>query len=461
MAFMIRSSKFRHVYGSPFKKEECYDSIRTTRNAWDSNFCSVNPTFFAVVLESGGGGAFMVSPLTNYGKFDVHYPTICGHKGNVLDIAFNPFNDYLIASASEDCTVKIWQIPEGGFKDHVREPALTLNGHGRKVGQVVWHPTANNILYSSSADLTIRAWNVETGEQVLMIEGHGDTIYDMTFSYDGSKLATTCKDKKIRVFDAHTGELIHEALGHQGTKPSRCVWLGKMNRIFSTGFSRMSERQYSIWDADNLEAPLKTEILDTSSGVLMPFFDPDVNMVYIGGKGDGNIRYYEVVDDKPYIYFLSEYKSSTPQRGFGWMPKRGCDVTQCEVARFYKLYSTGLIEPIRMVVPRKSDMFQEDIFPDCASYEPALTAEEWLSGKSAEPKLMSLKDGFKPSGKPVFVAPVIKETKADPTDNPQTDKEYREAFHILKSEVEKLKNETAQKDVQIRQLQQELKSLKA
>ena len=208
MAFMVRSSKFRHVYGSALKRDESYDQIRITRNAWDSNFCSVNPSFFAVVLESGGGGSFMVAPLTSTGKFDVHYPTICGHKGNVLDIAFNPFNDYLIASGSEDSTVKVWQIPEGGLKDDMREPAVTLNGHGRKVGQVMWHPTANNILFSSSADLTIRVWNVETGEQIHMIEGHGDTIYDMSFSYDGSKMATTCKDKKLRVFDTHTGEML-------------------------------------------------------------------------------------------------------------------------------------------------------------------------------------------------------------------------------------------------------------
>ena len=147
--------------------------------------------------------------------------------------------------------------------------------------------------------------------------------------------------------------LLQEAPGHQGTKPSRVCWLGKMNRLFTTGFSRMSERQYSVWDADNLEKPLKSETIDTSSGVLMPFFDPDVNVVFIGGKGDGNIKYYEVVEDKPYTYFLNEYKSSSPQRGFGWMPKRGCDVGQCEIARFYKLHSTGLIEPIRMIVPRK------------------------------------------------------------------------------------------------------------
>lgn len=38
----------------------------------------------------------------------------------------------------------------------------------------------------------------------------------------------------------------------------------------------------------------------------------------------------------------------------GIMPKRGLDVTSCEIFRFYKLITTkGLIEPISMIVPRR------------------------------------------------------------------------------------------------------------
>ena len=50
----IRSSKFRHVYGSPAKRNKCYDNVKITRNALDSNFCAVNPKFLAVVVEVGG-----------------------------------------------------------------------------------------------------------------------------------------------------------------------------------------------------------------------------------------------------------------------------------------------------------------------------------------------------------------------------------------------------------------------
>lgn len=59
----VRSSKFRHVYGVPAKREKCYDNIKITKNAHDSQFCAVNPKFLAVVTEVAGGGAFLVLPL--------------------------------------------------------------------------------------------------------------------------------------------------------------------------------------------------------------------------------------------------------------------------------------------------------------------------------------------------------------------------------------------------------------
>jgi hypothetical protein len=42
----------------------------------------------------------------------------------------------------------------------------------------------------------------------------------------------------------------------------------------------------------------------------------------------------------------------------------------------------------------KSDIFQPDLFPDCFSGEPALTADQWLSGENAEAKTRSLEGGF-------------------------------------------------------------------
>ena len=136
------------------------------------------------------------------------------------------------------------------------------------------------------------------------------------------------------------------------------------------------------------------EELDNSNGLLFPFYDEDTNMIYLCGKGDSAIRYFEYTPDAPYIHYLNTYSSSDPQRGIGWMPKRGLNVTQCEISKFYKLHNSGLCEVITMTVPRKSELFQEDLYPDTAAQEATMGADEWYGGRDGDPVLMSLRDLF-------------------------------------------------------------------
>jgi coronin-1B/1C/6 len=66
---VVRSSKFRHVFGSALKREQCYDNIRVSKSSWDSTFCAVNPKFLAIIVESAGGGAFIVLPHNKVSHF--------------------------------------------------------------------------------------------------------------------------------------------------------------------------------------------------------------------------------------------------------------------------------------------------------------------------------------------------------------------------------------------------------
>lgn len=175
----------------------------------------------------------------------------------------------------------------------------------------------------------------------------------------------------------------------------RAIFLAD-GKIFTTGFSRMSERQLALWDTENLEEPMGLQELDSSNGALLPFYDPDTNVVYVCGKGDSSIRYFEITEEPPYIHFLNTFTSKEPQRGMGWMPKRGLDVSKCEIARFYKLHERKC-EPIIMTVPRKSDLFQDDLYPDTAGPEAAMEAEEWVAGCTAGPVLVSLRQAYVPS----------------------------------------------------------------
>lgn len=49
------------------------------------------------------------------------------------------------------------------------------------------------------------------------------------------------------------------------------------------------------------------------------------------------------------------------------MPKRGCDVNTCEIAKFFRLNNNGLCQTVSMTVPRRSELFQEDLYPDTLS----------------------------------------------------------------------------------------------
>ncbi|NXE09717.1 CORO6 protein, partial [Lophotis ruficrista] len=393
---VVRQSKFRHVFGQPVKADQMYEDIRVSKVTWDSSFCAVNPKFVAIIVESGGGGAFMVLPLAKTGRVDKNHPLVTGHTAPVLDIDWCPHNDNVIASASEDTTVMVWQIPDYVPVRNITEPVVTLEGHSKRVGIISWHPTARNVLLSAGCDNLVILWNVGTGEMLLVLEDmHTDLIYNVGWNRNGSLLVTTCKDKKVRVIDPRKQEIVAEKdKPHDGARPIRAIFMAD-GKIFTTGFSKMSERQLGLWDLKNFEEPIALQEMDTSNGVLLPFYDPDSSIVYLCGKGDSSIRYFEITAEAPYVHYLNTYSSKEPQRGMGFMPKRGLDVSKCEIARFFKLHERKC-EPIVMTVPRKSDLFQDDLYPDTPGPEPALEADEWLSGKDAEPILISLRDGYVP-----------------------------------------------------------------
>uniref|UniRef100_A0A8B9PLT4 Coronin n=1 Tax=Apteryx owenii TaxID=8824 RepID=A0A8B9PLT4_APTOW len=393
---VVRQSKFRHVFGQPVKADQMYEDIRVSKVTWDSSFCAVNPKFVAIIVESGGGGAFIVLPLAKTGRVDKNHPLVTGHTAPVLDIDWCPHNDNVIASASEDTTVMVWQIPDYVPVRNMTEPVVTLEGHSKRVGIIAWHPTARNVLLSAGSDNLVILWNVGTGETLLALEDmHADLIYNVGWNRNGSLLVTTCKDKRVRVIDPRKRQVVAERFApHEGMRPVRAIFT-REGHIFTTGFTRMSQRELGLWDPNNFEEPIALQEMDTSNGVLLPFYDPDSSIVYLCGKGDSSIRYFEITDEAPYVHYLSTYSSKEPQRGMGFMPKRGLDVSKCEIARFFKLHERKC-EPIVMTVPRKSDLFQDDLYPDTPGPEPALEADEWLAGKDAEPILISLRDGYVP-----------------------------------------------------------------
>ena len=318
---------------------------------------------------------------------------LTGHSAPVLDFEFNPFHDNLISSAGEDNIIKVWSIPEGGLKTNVTQSLIDLHGHSKKVTLLRAHPTAENILASVSGDFSVKIWDIGSASEVNTLSEHTDLIQDIVWDYRGNQYATSCKDKHIRLVDARIGQICNTIeTAHDGAKSVKLTYLGNHDKLVSTGFTRQSQRQFKIWDPRNLSVEVAKVDIDQAAGVIMPFYDQDTNILYLAGKGDGNVRYYELTSEgsgELHVFPLSDFRSSVSAKGMAWVPKRGVNIMACETARLLKL-TTNSVEPLSFFVPRKSESFQEDLYPETASIVPAHSASEWINGSDKAPNLMSL-----------------------------------------------------------------------
>ena len=77
-----------------------------------------------------------------------------GHTDSINSLAFNPAAEYLIATASADKTIGIWDIR------NLKEKVHTLEGHQDAVTSVSWHPQEAGILGSGSYDRRIVFWDL-------------------------------------------------------------------------------------------------------------------------------------------------------------------------------------------------------------------------------------------------------------------------------------------------------------
>lgn len=378
----VRASKFRHVHGEAPKKSGAYTDIRP-QTTGEGAYIAANPKFFAVGIQ-GGGGPLLVHPIDQPKRFPPKYPVINVHKAKVLDMDFNPFNMNLVATASDDASVKVTRFPEGGLEKTITDETVALYGHQKRAHSCKFNPVAENVLLSASYDHTVKLWDIEAQQEVISFEEHSELVQSVVWNRDGSQVATTSKDKQIRLFDPRSPDSTNCVSGMEGSKSSKACFLGNTGKLAVCGFSKTSSRKIALYDLRKMEEKASEIEVDSSAGVLLPHFDEDTNILFVGGKGDGFIRYYEITDEAPFIYQLSDFRSSTPQKGICFAPKTACDYMKCEIALAFRVLR-DMVEPVHLTVPRKSDLFQDDLFPETFAGVPALSATEWLGGANKDP----------------------------------------------------------------------------
>lgn len=402
--FKVRQSKYRHIYCDQPKHEMCYTGFRIATATGEQQYIKASTKYWSVAMF-GGGGPLVVGRHDRPGRFeDGTSPIFRGqHSGTVLDMEWSPFDDSMLATASEDSTIKLWSVPDdweptdekglGKKGDSYTESLMELDGHRKKVTLIRFHPTASNTMLSSSADHTVKVWDIEAGEAVSSLEC-ANLTQDIVWDVKGDNYATSNKDKSVKIVDGRTGkESCKIDMAHGGSKSTKIQWLNnESTHILTTGCSKQSAREMKVWDLKDLSKPLHTEQIDTASGALMPFYDHGTGVLYLCGKGDGQIRMYEYDTAKaPFLFKLNDgFRSTSPGKGYCTVPKRGLDIMSCETMRLLKLTNTDGIHPLKFIVPRKSEAFQDDIFPPAPAPAPAHTCTEWLKGSSKMPITMKL-----------------------------------------------------------------------
>ncbi|KAI5788142.1 WD40-repeat-containing domain protein [Pyronema domesticum] len=116
-----------------------------------------------------------------------------------------------IATGGNDSTIQIWHRPT--IHDTPRTGRLI--GHGGTVVAIAWQPNASynpdaprRLLASASHDTTIRIWEVNNRYCLRVLKKHLDPIERISFSPDGTKLATGANGA-VLIWNAETGTATH------------------------------------------------------------------------------------------------------------------------------------------------------------------------------------------------------------------------------------------------------------
>lgn len=154
--------------------------------------------------------------------------------------------------------------------------------HSKKVYLLNFNPCVEEVIASASMDNTVNIWNIYTGQSYSKI-ALKDTILSLNWNQNGSLVGLTNKEKLVHVLDPRANKVILSSKAHDSSKSQKMLFLDS-NHLFTCGFNRNNERQLKLFDMRNFENPVQELKVDTQTGIMLPFFDADIGLIFVPGR---------------------------------------------------------------------------------------------------------------------------------------------------------------------------------
>ncbi|KAJ2840481.1 Lissencephaly-1 [Coemansia sp. 'formosensis'] len=161
------------------------------------------------------------------------------HRQPITRVRFHP-QYTLLATASEDMTVKLWDAESGDFE-------RTIKGHTKAVQDVAFD-AKGSVMVTCSADLTLRVWDVTADYKcVRTLHGHDHCVSAVCF-LAADRLASASRDRTVKIWDLTTGYCVKTLTGH--AEWVRSVDATPDARLLCTASNDQSVR---LWDPSSGE----------------------------------------------------------------------------------------------------------------------------------------------------------------------------------------------------------------